>query len=73
MSPASKRMFEGEPRHLVMVLLSQDPIGLLSIQEEGDDVGQGRDQDPSHSGVAGRDMLDCPLHDERSRARVHHS
>ena len=58
MSPASKWMFEGEPRHLVMVLLDQEPIGLLGIQQERDDVCQGRDQDPSQSGVAGRDLLD---------------
>ena len=58
-SPASDWMFDGEPGHLLLLgLLDQESAGLLGVQEERDEVGQGGHQDPSQSGMVSRDLLD---------------
>ena len=58
MSSASTWMFDGKPRHLLLVLFLQDPTRMLGVQQERDEFGQGGDQDPSQPGVVNRDLLD---------------
>ena len=50
-------MFDGEPGHLGLGLLHQESAGLLGVQEERDEVGQGGHQDPSQSRMVSRDLL----------------
>ena len=58
MSPASERLFDREPGHLLLGRFYQECAGLLGVQEERDEVGQGGDQDPSQLGMVCRHLLD---------------